>query len=131
MKNESEIDYEMMSVLSVEISDRFRLIVKFMPEEHEKLLKNIAASSLHLAIFSKELYEHQSGEELPGVESIKEFLDNCGCNDKSIVMKILRLDAERRSYLYDHDKVKPENRERYDAIQKELMDIEEIYNDQR
>lgn len=47
---------------------------------------------------------------------------------ESIVLHILKLDKERGSLIYDFDKVLPENRERYEAIQKELCEIDERYN---
>lgn len=44
--------------------------------------------------------------------------------EESLVSRIIRLDQERRSYIYDWDKVLPENRKRFDEIQRELMDEE-------
>jgi len=45
----------------------------------------------------------------------------------SIVDHILNLDKERKSLVYDWDKVKPENRKRFEEIQKELCEIDEMY----
>lgn len=42
----------------------------------------------------------------------------------SLIQNILKLKEERESLIYDFDKVLPENRARYEEIQKELMKIE-------
>ena len=44
---------------------------------------------------------------------------------ESIVLRILKLDKERASLIYDWDKVLPENRARYEEIQKELLEFDE------
>lgn len=61
-----------------------------------------------------------------------EFCDRCFTPEKnqikySIVNHILNLDAERKSLIYDFDKVKTENRTRFEEIQKELTEIEVRY----
>lgn len=47
---------------------------------------------------------------------------------ESIISRIMRLNEERKSYIYDWDKILPENRIRFEEIQKELCEIEEIFS---
>lgn len=47
--------------------------------------------------------------------------------NKSIVLRILELDAERKSLIYDFDKILPANRQKYEEIQHELAWIERVW----
>ena len=77
---QEKIDYEAISVLLLEITDRIKLIEKIFPITEEPLLKHFAAAAIHLALFSKEIYEHSSKGSI-SVESelMQRFLDECGC----------------------------------------------------
>lgn len=56
----------------------------------------------------------------------KENVDIHTCtHHHSITAHIFRLYEQRKSLIYDWDKILPENRERFEAIQKELCDIDE------
>lgn len=43
---------------------------------------------------------------------------------ESPVLEILRLDRERRSLIYEREKVSPANRARFEEIQRKLADFE-------
>jgi hypothetical protein len=80
----TKIDLELIASIMLEINDRVKTLVRIFPDEPnvQHLLKNLAGAGIHLALFSKDLYEHQSGDNLDiklGHE--KKFLEECGCKD--------------------------------------------------
>lgn len=78
-----KIDNEAIGALLLEINDRIGLIQKIFPRDKEILLKNFAAAAIHLALFAKELYEHENKNCIEPVKGklMKRFLDECGCKD--------------------------------------------------
>ena len=46
----------------------------------------------------------------------------CSC----VILERYDLEQERKALIYDFDKVKPENRARYDEIQKRLAELEDL-----
>lgn len=77
------IDYEIVAAFSMEIGDRNKKIMEYIPDEKDHLLKHLAASSLHLALFMRDILNDQTGKYKninPELEKI--FLDNCGCKEK-------------------------------------------------
>lgn len=75
-----EIDYEAMSVLMLEVSDRIKLIEKIFPRNKEKLCKHLAAASIHFALFARDMVRDKEGFNNSSLEKIeKKFLEECGC----------------------------------------------------
>jgi hypothetical protein len=80
MKNEA-IDHEVIAALIREITHRIELMTKFIPKEKEPLVKQLAAASIHLAFFAKDLYADLRGEKIDIDKELEEkFLNECGCN---------------------------------------------------
>ena len=47
----------------LEITDRIKLINRIFPKENEKLLKHLAAGSIHLAFFERDVYDYLENEK--------------------------------------------------------------------
>jgi len=78
-----KIDYEAIAALCMEINDRVKLICNIFPVSKEHLLKHVAANSIHMALFSKDLLQHQRDNNEPESDHVKHFLKYCGCKDAS------------------------------------------------
>jgi hypothetical protein len=83
----NESDIEMIGAIALEISDRFKTIVTIFPDDkkYEHLLKNLAAASIHTALFMQDLVENQDGTKHYNKISqgeIDKFLQKCGCKNK-------------------------------------------------
>ena len=78
---------ELVAAVSLEITDRYRLIMKLFSNENHDLLKHLAASSIHMSWFMRDLYEHVEGISPSDLHSELEekFLDKCGCDIKNVL----------------------------------------------
>ncbi len=81
----NELDLEMMLSLTELIKDRIMLIMKVFPksDDYEFLLKHLAAASIHMCFFARDLFDFTEG--IPIKESDdneKMFLEECGCKDE-------------------------------------------------
>ncbi len=77
-----KIDAESIGRIAIEISDRYRQIIAIFPKSNEVVLKNLAASSIHMGLFMKDLYEVLEGEKMNVDKSLEAtFLEKCGCKD--------------------------------------------------
>lgn len=67
----------------LEITDRLKIINDIFPEGNEHILKHLAASSIHIALFLRDLSEI-SFDKKENYDKHKEdkFLEYCGCNFK-------------------------------------------------
>ena len=77
-----KIDYEAIAALCMGINDRVELVCDIFPDKLEHILKHIAASSIHMALFSKDLLKHQRDNNEPESEHVKYFLKHCGCKNE-------------------------------------------------
>lgn len=79
-----DTDHELVAAIVLEISDRFKLLLKFFPEETEPLLRHLAGCSLHLSFFVRDFMNHKNNRK--GSEAVdlieQKFLDSCGCKEK-------------------------------------------------
>lgn len=82
--NEEEIDLDMIGAVILEINDRLKLLLNIYPKDKNKefLLKNLAAASIHITFFVRDLYNHENKQEKTNIneELESEFLKECGCN---------------------------------------------------
>ena len=78
-----EIDFELVAALSLEISDRLKLITQYFPKENEDLLKNLAAVAIHVALFMRDLSDHIDGRKTNLGKQEKQFLNKCGCKNEN------------------------------------------------
>ena len=76
-----KIDYEVIAALSCDIGKYINKIIDYIPEEKEHLLQHIATLGIHLALFTKNVYEDMKGIKEPPAENIIEFLEKCGCKE--------------------------------------------------
>jgi hypothetical protein len=85
-------DIEMLIAISQEMADRFKLIITIFPDEdkYQHLLKNVAAASIHMALFAQDLVGNEDGTKCYTPESkdkINKFLDQCGCKIKELTIE--------------------------------------------
>lgn len=72
---------ENIGVHLLKIGELYRKITASFPAGNESLLKHLAASSIHLTLFSRDLAEILIGHKFPKEEETeKEFLQECGCD---------------------------------------------------
>lgn len=75
-------------VTSIEIIQKEFEKFKEYLKDKEDLLKNIAASAIHITMFMADLWEFKSGTKffnISDLDLIKMFIENCGCNmDKKV-----------------------------------------------
>ncbi len=77
-----DLDYELITSIVLEMNDRIKLLLDYFPrdKELEKLLRQFAATSIHLTLFMRDVFDYKEGKKTPRDEvTEKEFLDNCGC----------------------------------------------------
>lgn len=79
----NNIDVELIAKLSSEISDRYKKIVNLFPDGNSEILKHLAASSIHMALFMQAFYDiHKGIKTKMDDKTINKFLEECGCNFK-------------------------------------------------
>jgi hypothetical protein len=78
MKN---IDPHFIAKKVLDISKGFQIIKDNFPKENERILKHLAAASIHMALFMKDFYEISEGEKLMNRDVEEDFLSKCGCKD--------------------------------------------------
>ncbi len=77
-----EIDYEAMSALMLEISDRIRLLEKIFPRDKEFICKHLAGASIHFALFARDMVRDQKGFTSASLDKMeRKFLEECGCKE--------------------------------------------------
>lgn len=80
----NKIDAEIIASLMLEISDRINLTLKMIPnnEDNNQILKHLAAASIHVALFMKDVHDFTVNKKTEIKEDyIKKFLESCGCSD--------------------------------------------------
>ena len=83
--NESKIDKELVAAVTLEITDRYKLLLTLIPKElnREVFLKHLAAASIHTAMFLRDFYDYIEGKKITAPDKNEmEFIDNCGCDMK-------------------------------------------------
>lgn len=76
-----EIDSKKIAKLALEITARYKHIKDIFPKGNDLILKHLAASSIHMALFMKEFYEILEGDKLDFDDrKLNKFLEECGCN---------------------------------------------------
>lgn len=79
--NKMKPDGKLIGSIMLEITDRIKLINRIFPKENEKLLKHLAAGSIHLAFFVRDVYDYLENEKTSSDEnSENRFLEECGCD---------------------------------------------------
>ena len=76
-----EIDYEIVCALALDITKISHQIVQFFPKNKEFLLKNLAASIIHLGFFMTKILKNKYGEEILYSEFEKQLFNECGCKE--------------------------------------------------
>ncbi len=51
------LDFDELDRLTFEITNTYRKIVDLFPKENEHILKHLASSSIHLALFRRDLHD--------------------------------------------------------------------------
>lgn len=81
--SELEKHKELISMLAIELADRYKAISTLIPNENEQILKHLAAAAIHTTFFmrdfgnaidNKNIWENLSEYE-------KKFLATCGCDE--------------------------------------------------
>ena len=73
-------DYELIAALSLELTDRYKLIAKLL-KDNNGLMKHLAASAIHTALFMRDIEGDLSGVKIEmDDDAIKHFINECGCN---------------------------------------------------
>ncbi len=76
--------FEEVNTIAMDIAGKFRKILELFPKENEHILKHLAASSIHMAMFMRDLHDISIGDKSPRNEQIEnKFLNDCGCKDKN------------------------------------------------
>lgn len=78
-----KIDFELVASLALEIGDRFKLITEYFPNDNEDLLKNLAAASIHTALFIRDLSDYHDGRKTNLGKEEEQFLNECGCKNEN------------------------------------------------
>lgn len=77
------IDLNLYANLVREVGDRIIHIKNIFPKGNEHLLKHLAAASIHLAYFSRDIFEIIQGEKIDLDKNMEEtFINECGCKMK-------------------------------------------------
>lgn len=77
-----KIDFVKVTRMCTEILDQVKSVALMFPKDKEFLLKHMAAVSIHLAFFSRDLVNHVEEGLLPLADGEEEFLNKCGCKDE-------------------------------------------------
>ena len=79
----SKLDLELISALTLVMSDRLKIILDLIPKQKEYLLKHLASASIHLAFFMRDMLEDIDGKKSPMIENEQQFMNECGCKDEN------------------------------------------------
>ncbi len=73
-----KFDGELVCSLLKDISKILVTLMKIIPDQDPPILRELAASSIHIAFFARDLFERDliSKNDLE-----KEFLESCGCKE--------------------------------------------------
>ena len=82
--NIKNIDTKKIAHVALEINDRVKLITRIFAKDKklEPLLRNLAAASIHMAFFMRDIYDHIEGNETVKIDNEDQFLNECGCKDE-------------------------------------------------
>lgn len=75
---DKKIDIALVNAYILEISDRIKLILDLIPGRNE--CKHLTSSSIHLALFIKDLIDNLNGDEIIIEGNVKRFIEECGCD---------------------------------------------------
>lgn len=77
----NEIDYKSLYKAAMEISDGYKNIMKIIPEENHEIIRHLAASSIHMAYFMKDIHDISTGTKTDISKELTErFFNECGCD---------------------------------------------------
>lgn len=77
----TDTEIELVFRLSIDIGDLYKSILRIFPADNEKLLKHLAGSSIHLALFIRDFHESVDGNISPmNNQLMNKFLSECGCD---------------------------------------------------
>ncbi len=79
-----QFDQDLLAAVSLEIADRFTLLTKLFPKDipldDQVIIKHLAACSIHLALFMKDIHQHLTDQKIDISSHMKKFLEQCGCD---------------------------------------------------
>lgn len=78
-----KFDTEAVAVVMMEIAARFKTILNLFPKEmgeDEILLRHLAATSIHAAFFTRDIYNYLESKPMETEDYEKEFVNRCGCD---------------------------------------------------
>ena len=77
-----KLDTDLFAQIMFDITERINILRRMLPEE---LLKHLAATSIHLAFFARDIAINQDSK-LVAMDSnmLEEFLNKCGCDFNKI-----------------------------------------------
>jgi predicted nucleotidyltransferase len=82
MKNKSNDNSNEIINLCLQMSITHKKIIKLFPDGNEHILKHLAASTIHIALFMNDYGSIILGEKIADIgEKEQEFLKACGCKD--------------------------------------------------
>lgn len=77
------IDNELVGKILLEINERHKHLSNLFPDGNNHLLKHLAASSIHMAFFSRDLHDVITGTKTEIDKNLEnKFINECGCNFK-------------------------------------------------
>lgn len=80
---ELKIDNATLAKLVLEITERYKKIMKLFPKDNESILKHLAASSIHMAFFMRDIHDITQGVKTNIEKGLEErFVNECGCDFK-------------------------------------------------
>lgn len=78
-----QIDKKLVAKYILEINKKNKLIAQLFSEDNEHILKHLAAASIHMNFFARDLYEIIEGVKIDNDSNLEnEFFDKCGCDFK-------------------------------------------------
>jgi hypothetical protein len=73
-------DIDLVCSMAKDMGNKFKLIMGLIPKNSGATLRQLAASSIHLALFMKDFTDFVNGRKSEEIKELAEFLENCGCN---------------------------------------------------
>ena len=86
LMNKQKIDLDLISSLTLDITNRVKLMMKLFPEDKSKenLLRHLAAARIHFSFFMIDILDDATNEKTDIDEDlVNKVLDQCGCKDKN------------------------------------------------
>lgn len=85
-------DPEIVLAFAQEIGERYKKIMEYIPKEKENLLKHLASSAIHSALFARDILDDIKGQISEDPENAKQFFADCGCNH----WRLERIDSDKK-----------------------------------